>query len=55
VLHVEDNGTGIPADVLKQMWQPFFTTKEADAATFARSRACRAIRASCRFAARFTF
>jgi PAS domain S-box-containing protein len=33
VLHVEDTGTGIPADVLKRMWEPFFTTKPADKGT----------------------
>ncbi|HVS53889.1 MAG TPA: response regulator [Opitutaceae bacterium] len=33
VLEVEDNGTGIPPDVLRQMWQPFFTTKEAGKGT----------------------
>jgi len=27
VLHVEDSGTGIPAEVLSQIWEPFFTTK----------------------------
>ncbi len=30
VLHVEDTGTGIPPEVLARMWEPFFTTKEAD-------------------------
>jgi two-component system cell cycle sensor histidine kinase/response regulator CckA len=33
VLDVEDTGTGIPPEVLKQMWQPFFTTKEAGKGT----------------------
>ena len=33
VLQVEDTGTGIPPEVLKQMWQPFFTTKEAGKGT----------------------
>jgi len=33
VLHVEDTGTGIPADVLERMWEPFFTTKPADKGT----------------------
>lgn len=28
VLHIEDTGTGIPPEVLAQMWDPFFTTKE---------------------------
>lgn len=28
VLRVEDTGTGISPEVLKQMWEPFFTTKE---------------------------
>jgi nitrogen-specific signal transduction histidine kinase len=28
VLLIEDTGSGIPPDVLKQMWQPFFTTKD---------------------------
>jgi PAS domain S-box-containing protein len=27
VLHVEDSGTGIPADVLGHIWEPFYTTK----------------------------
>src|SRR5580658_5331902 len=27
VLHVEDSGTGIPAEALSQIWEPFFTTK----------------------------
>jgi nitrogen-specific signal transduction histidine kinase/CheY-like chemotaxis protein len=27
VLHVEDSGTGIPADALSRIWEPFFTTK----------------------------
>jgi two-component system, cell cycle sensor histidine kinase and response regulator CckA len=33
VLHVEDTGTGIAPEVLKGMWQPFFTTKETDKGT----------------------
>jgi CheY-like chemotaxis protein len=33
VLMVDDTGTGIPAEVLKEMWQPFFTTKTADKGT----------------------
>jgi two-component system, cell cycle sensor histidine kinase and response regulator CckA len=33
VLQVEDSGTGIPPDVLERMWEPFFTTKEADKGT----------------------
>jgi two-component system cell cycle sensor histidine kinase/response regulator CckA len=33
VMHVEDTGTGIPPEVLKQMWEPFFTTKEAGKGT----------------------
>lgn len=33
VLHVEDTGTGIPADVLARMWDPFFTTKAANKGT----------------------
>jgi PAS domain S-box-containing protein len=28
VLHVSDTGTGIPAEVLAHIWEPFFTTKE---------------------------
>jgi len=27
VLHVEDSGTGIPAEALSHIWEPFFTTK----------------------------
>jgi PAS domain S-box-containing protein len=27
VLHVEDTGTGIPAEVLERMWEAFYTTK----------------------------
>jgi len=27
VLHVEDTGTGIPAETLAHIWEPFFTTK----------------------------
>jgi len=33
VLHVEDTGTGIAPEVLRQMWQPFFTTKETGKGT----------------------
>ncbi|MBI2512750.1 MAG: PAS domain S-box protein [Opitutae bacterium] len=33
VLHVEDSGTGIPADVLPRIWEPFFTTKEPEKGT----------------------
>lgn len=33
VLHVEDTGTGILPAVLERMWEPFFTTKEADKGT----------------------
>jgi two-component system cell cycle sensor histidine kinase/response regulator CckA len=33
MMQVEDTGTGIPPEVQKQMWQPFFTTKEAGKGT----------------------
>ncbi len=33
VLHVEDTGTGIPAEALNHIWEPFFTTKAADKGT----------------------
>jgi CheY-like chemotaxis protein len=33
VLHVADTGTGIPADVLEHIWEPFFTTKGAEGGT----------------------
>jgi len=33
VLEVADTGTGIPPDVLKQIWTPFFTTKGKDKGT----------------------
>jgi nitrogen-specific signal transduction histidine kinase/CheY-like chemotaxis protein len=33
VLHVEDTGTGIPAEALNHIWEPFFTTKSADKGT----------------------
>jgi len=33
VLHVEDTGTGIPAEALAHIWEPFFTTKEANKGT----------------------
>jgi PAS domain S-box-containing protein len=29
VMQVKDTGTGIPPDLLKRIWEPFFTTKEA--------------------------
>ncbi len=29
VLHVQDNGSGIPEDHLQQLFEPFFTTKES--------------------------
>ncbi len=32
-LEVEDTGTGIPPAVVKKMWDPFFTTKEAGKGT----------------------
>lgn len=32
-LEVSDTGTGIPPAVVKKMWEPFFTTKEADKGT----------------------
>lgn len=28
LLQIEDTGSGIPAEVLSRMWQPFFTTKQ---------------------------
>ncbi len=33
MLQVEDNGTGIPPEVAARIWEPFFTTKEADKGT----------------------
>jgi two-component system, cell cycle sensor histidine kinase and response regulator CckA len=33
MLKVEDTGTGIAPEVLKRMWEPFFTTKEAGRGT----------------------
>ncbi|HEY4990113.1 MAG TPA: ATP-binding protein, partial [Opitutaceae bacterium] len=33
VLHVEDSGTGIPAEMLERIWEPFFTTKESGKGT----------------------
>lgn len=33
VLEVADTGTGIPPEVKKQMWQPFYTTKESGKGT----------------------
>jgi two-component system cell cycle sensor histidine kinase/response regulator CckA len=33
VMEVSDTGTGIPADVLEHIWEPFFSTKGADAGT----------------------
>ena len=33
VLHVEDSGTGIPAEALSQIWEPFYTTKGAGKGT----------------------
>jgi two-component system cell cycle sensor histidine kinase/response regulator CckA len=32
-LRISDNGTGIPADVLAHIWEPFFTTKEVGKGT----------------------
>jgi two-component system NtrC family sensor kinase len=32
-LVVRDNGSGIPADILDRIWEPFFTTKKAGAGT----------------------
>lgn len=33
VIEVKDNGTGIPPEILHQIWQPFFTTKIAGKGT----------------------
>ncbi len=33
MLQVEDTGTGIPPEVAARIWEPFFTTKEADKGT----------------------
>jgi len=33
VLHIEDTGAGIPDENLSQIWEPFFTTKEAGKGT----------------------
>jgi two-component system cell cycle sensor histidine kinase/response regulator CckA len=33
VLHVEDTGSGIPSETLSHIWEPFFTTKDADKGT----------------------
>ena len=33
VCEVEDNGTGIPKDILDKIWAPFFTTKEVGKGT----------------------
>ncbi len=33
VLHVEDTGTGIPDEALGHIWEPFYTTKDADKGT----------------------
>ncbi|HEY0864121.1 MAG TPA: response regulator [Lacunisphaera sp.] len=32
-IEVEDSGTGIPPEMLKHVWEPFFTTKEAGKGT----------------------
>jgi two-component system cell cycle sensor histidine kinase/response regulator CckA len=32
-IEVEDNGTGIPPEMLKHVWEPFFTTKESGKGT----------------------
>lgn len=33
VLHVEDTGMGIPPEIVKRIWEPFFTTKESGCGT----------------------
>ncbi|MGA2017805.1 MAG: ATP-binding protein [Opitutaceae bacterium] len=33
VLHVEDTGTGIPPEAIEHIWEPFFTTKDANKGT----------------------
>jgi CheY-like chemotaxis protein len=33
MLHIEDTGTGIPADTLSHIWEPFFTTKDSGMGT----------------------
>lgn len=33
VLHVTDNGTGIPPEIIERIWEPFFTNKTADQGT----------------------
>ena len=32
-LTIEDNGTGIPDDIIQKIWSPFFTTKQRDQGT----------------------
>lgn len=32
-LFIEDNGTGIPEDIIKKIWSPFFTTKRRTSGT----------------------
>ncbi len=33
VLHVQDTGTGIPPEIVKEIWKPFYTTKESGKGT----------------------
>lgn len=33
LLEVQDTGTGIPPEIIKRIWEPFFTTKEAGRGT----------------------